>query len=155
MVKEVVFIGPGTGQDPVEPVDEAPPALGERLARITVRHAGHFIVAAVTDLVHEHPTGGVPLPDQKGADRIGNDPGGGIAEHGTQPSKPLDPQKVEKILMAERLEGFLAQCFNLPGKALVVDSVESNTLQLAGFLISVRIKKVSPDVTRLPHGAPL
>ena len=101
VMQEVVFTSPGIGQHPVEPIDEAPPPPGKGLARIPRRHAGHPVVAAVTDVMHEEPASENPVPDEKGTDRIGNDPGGGEADQAAQLSEPLYFDQMKEVLVTE------------------------------------------------------
>ena len=124
VMQEVVFTSPGSGQNPVEPIDEAPPAPGKSLARITRSHAGHPVVAAVTDVMHEEPASENPLRDESGTDRIGNDPGGGIAEQADEVSEPLYLDQMKEVLVAERLEGVPAKRLKFSGKTLVIYFVE-------------------------------
>lgn len=124
VMQEVVFTSPGVGQNPVEPIDEAPPPPGKSLARIPRRHAGHPVVAAVTDVMHEEPASENPLRDEKGTDRIGNHPGGGEAEQAAQLSDPLYFDQMEEVLVAERLKDVPAKRLNFSGEALGIYFVE-------------------------------
>ncbi len=123
-MQEVVFTSPGLGQHPVEPIDEAPPTLGKSVARISRWHAGHPVVAAVTDVMHEEPASEYPLRDETGTDRIGNHPGGGKAEQAAQLSDPLHFDQMKEILVAERLKDVLAKRLNFSGESLVIYFVE-------------------------------
>ena len=124
VMQKVVFTSPGSGQNPVEPIDEAPPAPGKSLARISRRHAGHPVVAAVTDVVHEEPASENPLRDESGTDGIGNDPGGGIAEQADQVSDPLHFEEMEEVLVAERLSDVPAKRLKFSGETLGIYFVE-------------------------------
>ena len=120
VMQEVVFTHPGFGQNPVEPIDESPPPPGKGLTRIPRRHAGHPVVAAVTDVMHEEPASDIPLGDEIGADRIGKDPGGGEAEQAAQLSDPLHFDQMEEVFVAERLKDVPAQRLNFSGESLVI-----------------------------------
>lgn len=80
VVEDVVFVVPGFWQEPVKPVDIPPPAAGEDLAGVAAGDARHAVVAAVEDVVGEQPAGELPEAEQERAERIGDDPGGGIAQ---------------------------------------------------------------------------
>ena len=124
VMQKVVFTSPGIGKNPVEPIDEATPSPGKCLARIPRRHAGHPVVAAVTDVMHEEPASENPLRDEQGTDRIGNHPGSGEAEQAAQLSDPLYLDQMEEILVAERLRDVPAKSLNFSGESLVIYFVE-------------------------------
>jgi len=97
---------------------------GKSLAHIPRRHAGHPVIAAVTDVMHEEPASENPLRDESGTDRIGNDPGGGIAEQADEVSDPLYFDQMKEVLVAERLEGVAAKRLKFSGKTLGIYFVE-------------------------------
>ena len=97
VMEDVVLVVPGLGMEPVEPVDEPPPATGEHAAGIAGRNPRHAVVAAVDDVVGEQPAGELPEAENKCRRGIGDDPGSGVAHECGEPSVEFDAAKVDEV----------------------------------------------------------
>ena len=142
VVENVVFVVPGLWEEPVEPVDIPPPAAGEDPARVTGRDTRHAVIAAVEDVVGEQPAGELAEAEQEGTERIGDDPGGGIAQDRGQAAVPFNPLQVGKVgrtdirmgLGLEPVDGSGEagdiEVAKLPGKRRVEGCVHAAFMQL-------------------------
>jgi hypothetical protein len=97
VVEHVVFVIPRLGQKPVEPVDVPPPAACEDLARVPAGNIGNAVVAAMQDVMREQPAGELSEAQQEGAERIGDDPGRGVARERGDAAIALDPSQVGQV----------------------------------------------------------
>ena len=97
VMENVVFVVPGFGQKPVEPVDVPPPAACEDLARVTTGNVRNAVVATVQNVMREQPACELSEAEQEGAERIGNDPGRGIAQERGDAAVALDPSQVGQV----------------------------------------------------------
>jgi len=124
VMKKIMLASPGFRENPIEPVNKTPPALGEATFLVPFGDTRHLIVGAVTDVVHQVPSRQDSLSDEKRTQRVGNNPGRCIAKNRAQSSEPLHFQKMAKIVVAKGAEGIAAQRVDFPAEAFVVDVSE-------------------------------
>ena len=124
MVQDVVFVVPGIGQKPVEPVDVPPPTAGEDLARVAAGNARNAVVSAVQDVMREQPTRELSKAEQEGAERIGNHPGCGIAHDRGHATVPLDASQMSEVGRANARMGLGLQSVDGGTEAGDIHSVE-------------------------------
>jgi len=124
VMEDVVLVVPGFGQEPVEPVDKAPPAAGEDLTRVAAGNARNAVVSAVQNVMREQPAGELPETEQKGAEWIGDHPGRGIAQKGGGAAIPLDPLQVGEVGRSDARMDLGLQSVDGSAESGDVDAVE-------------------------------
>ena len=102
VVEHVVLVDPRLGDHPVGPVEEAPLAPREDAARVLRGDAGDVVVAAMANVVHQHPARGAAEGEGQGAHRVRAEAGRGEAEGGARAPPALHPAEVVEVPFAER-----------------------------------------------------
>ena len=97
VMENVVFVVPGLGQKPVKPVDVPPPAACEDLARVATGNVRNAVVATVQNVMGKQPACELSEAEQEGTERIGDDPGRGIAQERGDAAIALDPSQVGQV----------------------------------------------------------
>ena len=125
VVEDVVLVIPGLGVEPVEPVDEPPPAAGKDPAGVSRGNPRHPVVAAMNDVVGEEPPGELTETQQKRRGWIGDHPGRGVAPERGKPAVPLDSPEVGEVGLTDLLVGVGLQPLDV--------GAESGDVHLAQF----------------------
>ena len=102
VVEDVVFVVPGCGEKPIEPIDIPPPPPGKPLAGVAVGDPRHAVVPAVEDVVCQEPPGVQTEAQGNGADGIGENPGCGVADERRHTPVALDPLEMAEVGRADR-----------------------------------------------------
>ena len=97
---------------------------GKPLARIPPGNARHAVVAAVQDVVRQQPACELTEAQQERAERIGNDPGRGIAQERGQSTVSLDPSHVGEVGRPDARVGLGLQPVNGGTEAGDIDVAE-------------------------------
>jgi hypothetical protein len=101
VVQDVVLVDPRLGDLPVGPIEQAPAATREDLARVLLGHARHAVVAAMADVVHQHPARRTTERQERHRQRVRRDAGEQRAERRARPSPPLHLAQVREVVGAE------------------------------------------------------